>query len=461
MKKLFMRMGGFLCAVCLLLSVTACGDTPADSFAPESTGGSSGQSTTTTGSDTTTGNTDSTTSASTGDSTTGSSGEESTSSSTSSSTGNGTTIGTQKPTETGNTTKTTTKTTTASTTATTQTKVKKNTLDFSDASLVNLYGRVYWEGKEYASAPTFSWTNSGFEVCFEGELLKAKVSTHSVQFWNVTVDDERPYMVAAGDSEWAVLAEGLEPGWHTVKVEKSNEAAHGYQTVYGLATSEDGTFYKPYAAPKRNILFIGDSITAACGNEENTIRGQYSTANAAKHFTAYICKAFSAQSQVLAVSGMGVAKNGDGSDGLNALRNIFTRTAYYRDAGRMYDFAWKPDVVVLGLGTNDPTGGATADETVTAAKKLIEMIREAYPNAKIIWAYGVMGQRIAPQLEAMVKELHEDGLPVYWCKFDQQIAGAGTGLWDHPNVATNMTMAKTLAPVIAEATGWKNSGVYY
>ena len=50
-----------------------------------------------------------------------------------------------------------------------------------------------------------------------------------------------------------------------------------------------------------------------------------------------------------------------------------------------------PDVVIIGLGTNDVGRQNPAQDFVNSAVELIRFIRAQHPDCVIIWTYGVMG----------------------------------------------------------------------
>lgn len=123
-----------------------------------------------------------------------------------------------------------------------------------------------------------------------------------------------------------------------------------------------------------------------------------------------------------------------------------------------YDFSsWTPDLVVINLGTND-TGaqGSTTAEFLSGARKWINFIREKYPNAKILWAYGVMNQDNVQRIQDTVKYFNDNGDKNIYFKELTLMNGAvdGVGGGGHPTVATHKKTADELEPVIKQIMGW-------
>ena len=89
--------------------------------------------------------------------------------------------------------------------------------------------------------------------------------------------------------------------------------------------------------------------------------------------------------------------------------------------------AWRPDAVIVNLGTNDanalsspawtgPNGeqfrqldtpeGLRAMEV--AAVSFLRQLRRCNPDAALVWAYGMCGDRLRPQLEGAVERFRRE-----------------------------------------------------
>ena len=360
--------------------------------------------------------------------------------------------------------RTTAKATAAAVRTTAQTEsAGKNRIDFTDKSPVNLYGRILWSGRAYASVPGFSWTNSGFEVTFEGDRLTAEFgSGQGNQFWNITVDGDRPKLICVSGPGEVTLVRDLGKGIHTVRMEKSSEG-YTVQSIISLSTSANGRFYTPSKKPKRRILFIGDSITAGIGTVNETVDGNTCLQDGLKTYEALLSTAFSAESQVLALSGQAVcqrlSENGKTEPGI--MREVFTHDNYWINRSAEYDFSWVPDVVVINLGTNDDAARVSESDFLAGVREYVRLVRTHYPKTKIVWAYGIMNYRFRDALEAFIPGLSSEGIgDVYFVPLKYQGAYGGTGYENHPGVKGHQMMATEIAPVIEEITGWRCGSFY-
>ena len=113
-----------------------------------------------------------------------------------------------------------------------------------------------------------SWSNSTVVAGFEGTGIAVNLSSSAGEdYVNVSVDDGEPVVLAITNrTERYVLAEGLEPGIHHVRIAKRLEGSKSYLTFSGFDYL-DGTAAPTPAPRERRIEVIGDSITAGYGND--------------------------------------------------------------------------------------------------------------------------------------------------------------------------------------------------
>ena len=130
--------------------------------------------------------------------------------------------------------------------------------------------------------------------------------------------------------------------------------------------------------------FIGDSFTAGYGNMSttrdcSTNGGVDRNSNADLTFGALTARAFGADRQLNAWSGMGLVRNynGQGADNF--------RTYYDSDLQAVYNSqtwpvpsTWRPQVVVIGLGINYFSTALNAGEKWTTIDQLAADYRAAY-----------------------------------------------------------------------------------
>ena len=265
-----------------------------------------------------------------------------------------------------------------------------------------------------------------------------------------------PYVLTAKDEvKTFTLAEGLEPGEHRFEIYCQSQAKYGAYAVQSVTL--DGEIK---AAPAENDLyieFVGDSITAGHGNianggtsDENTLytdatRGwAYLTAKNLGADWSVI-----AQSGIAATDGVNWAKNPDASvKDWPSIGDVYPKLRFYSDQNTEYAFERQPDVIVVGLGTNDvwlESDEAYKDYDIKEGfKDTLAMLREYNPNAAIIWIYGMMTDGANDRILAAVNEMGGKEAGLYTLLLPQNRSG-GSG---HPDLAVQETYAETVTEYI-------------
>jgi lysophospholipase L1-like esterase len=239
----------------------------------------------------------------------------------------------------------------------------------------------------------------------------------------------------------------LGPGWHTLRVFKTSDAAVGHVALTGLEL-EAGAGLRAPAAERHpvSMLFFGDSITVGACNEDGATDqwDDHSTHNNARSYGALTAARFNADYRNLAISGMGIC------EGYVEILAHQAWDALYPEVGspRAPADGWKPDLIFVNLGENDSSFSKNAGHAFPAGYTdglvaLARRIRADHPQARIILLRGGMwGGALDPALLAA------------WEKAVARIETADTSAshfafrhWSaqHPRVADDEAMARELA----------------
>ena len=290
---------------------------------------------------------------------------------------------------------------------------------------VKYFGRTFAEnGVRY-----FSWSNSGFQFSFYGTGASAtlKATQHTAgsasqtAFVKVYVDGVLSKDIALAETQTSVtLASGLTEGLHTIKVIKRTS---GYYSIVGLSAIQlaaGGEIRETQKYYARKMLFIGDDLTTGYGSmvtNANVSAGtvpSYTTATEDSTITyaALTAQYFGAEDMTVALSGgsgRGIVKNGGGSKTHTAPK-YFDYLDYREKRTMAYDHTqYNPDVVVINLGTYDKTAGVTVAEFKFGCRNFIRQVRAAYPEAKILYAYGINETTFASTIQELVTEFNNAG----------------------------------------------------
>lgn len=288
----------------------------------------------------------------------------------------------------------------------------------------------------------------------------------------------------------------------TIRVIKLSESAFSAVGVGKISVNAKCDI-KPTEEKPLKIEFIGDSITAGYGIDEEYRYGSFSTSteNFTKTYAYLAAKELDAQYSAVAYSGYGVLSGSTSSGYLNADDVIFNKypaaidektfaaqqegettsaeeeseseavqentssseesesTTSAAESEQLDPTAWNfkdyvPNLVVINLGANDETYCTTderkeafADEYV----KLLELVREKYPEAYILCVLGDMNDTLYTYVEQAVQSFQNDG--------DSRISSAlitfnmeenGSVIDGHPSAKANISAAKSLAEEISK-----------
>ena len=275
------------------------------------------------------------------------------------------------------------------------------------------------------------WPNSGFSVRFKARsaIVSFKpFSSGAPLYLKAFLDGKATkHTVATGDEK--LLFESLDDGEHTLTLLRVSESIDALRIESVTLLGENAAFLDPPAEKERRIEFFGDSITCGYGVlAEPTVTGYTTFEQDSTMAYAYMtAEKLNASGRYEAISGQGILCNCNGEKALEI-------TKFYRWTLRdetPWDFSlWTPDVVVVNAGTNDSWGGVDSAAFGAKADEFLRELREVYPDALLIWAYGMMDVKFTDMKNG-------------------DVGGGG-----HPNVNASIRVSDLLAKTIQNELGW-------
>ena len=312
----------------------------------------------------------------------------------------------------------------------------------------------------------YDWPGVYAEMRFTGPELTIRVSDTGHSYHNVAIDG-RPVRVVEtfGCDSLVPLASGLSEGEHTLRLQKRTEAREGRTTIHAFLLGPGGNLLPSDVRRTRHIEFIGDSYTCGYGTESHDARDRFraDTENCDKAYGCIVARYFDADYTLVAHSGRGVVRNYGDKQALSPVEGTMVGRMDYlfdEDPTSVWDFAsspWRPDAVVVNLGTNDLSRGErkpSCDEYVAGYLRLIGKIRSAYGADVPVLCVAPNNPRLADYVRAVAersgdRQVYAVALLPGYLQPDTDLGAAS-----HPIYAGQRKMAMMVIPYLAAVTGW-------
>jgi endoglucanase len=312
-----------------------------------------------------------------------------------------------------------------------------------------------------SAGPRCAWSASRVELRVAGGgRLAVRLAESNRALWQVVIDGEAAGVVSSkGPAATYVVAENLPAGEHTVALVKRTEFNTGQSQILGFETGEGIRLLKPVVR-HRVIEVVGDSISCGYGNEAAAKEEHFTaeTENASLAYGAITAERLAADYVCIAWSGKKLWPN-------NSIVDYYDRVLNSSSEAH-WDFTrFRPDVVVINLGTNDfAKENPGADGWVGAAKDFITRVRKNYRGVPVFLCVGTMMSdypasrspraTILGYLQRVVDETAGQGGPVHIVDFGVQQMSDGIGADWHPSVTTHRKMADKLTAALKKELGW-------
>jgi lysophospholipase L1-like esterase len=304
------------------------------------------------------------------------------------------------------------------------------------------------------------WPGFYAEARFRGRAVTARFDDEVNRF-RITLDGGAGGIVEISRPGAAELRiSGLPLAVHDIRLEKISESPAPSLFVGFFVDNGGEALPPPDAAPKL-IEFIGDSDTVGygstaqrrdCSNEQ-----VFAATDSSRTFGPSVAAHFGADYRLVARSGIGLVRNADGAARGQTMPNLYAR-GLPDDAESKTAAERAPDIVVVGLGSNDFGSKLQADEPWSDHRALrrdfepalIEFMRarqSANPLALfVLLAFGEYGDELVGAYRAAEKAMKRSNartLLVILPKLDR------LGCHWHPSPRDHAMIAQALITAIA------------
>lgn len=263
-----------------------------------------------------------------------------------------------------------------------------------------------------------------------------------------------------------------------VEIFKASEAQWGahvvapnYVTFSAFVGSSGLQLLDPPPLPDRKLEFLGDSITAGYCNlcsDELHPTGGVNRESFDLSWPTLVGRQLSAQVHTAAWSGYGMAENCCG--GSTLMSDVWKRTLATVPASdpsdphgtnpeNSWNFeAWKPDAVVINLGTNDKLHirPQLVDSYQRTYLDIVLSAHSAYgPGTHFFLACGPMDEHYCDSVSWVLDEASARGIDATFLDQRGFLDGSyGEGCCGHPGREVDVAMAESATRVITQAMGW-------
>lgn len=286
----------------------------------------------------------------------------------------------------------------------------------------------------------------------------------------VRVVDE---MIDAKEKTFTVL-DATEARDVTVRIVKLSETAMSTCGVKAIRV-DDPEGIRPTPVKSRKIEFIGDSITCGYGVDDEVAEHHFSTTteDATRAYAYRTAQLLDADYSLVSISGYGIISGytATGEEKVTAQQLPkfyeklgFSYNTYQKKiaATVKWDFdAFRPDLIVINLGTNDDSytldNPERREEYRAAYVEFLKVVRRNNPDARILCTLGVMGDRLYPMVYRAVTDYKAEtgDTNISAMKFDVQKASDGYVADWHPTAVTHEKAAAKLTAEIRKLMGWE------
>ncbi|WP_198147255.1 SGNH/GDSL hydrolase family protein [Gilvimarinus polysaccharolyticus] len=326
-----------------------------------------------------------------------------------------------------------------------------NTNTVLSADSVRLIGRF---DTRVSGQAAFTWPGSAVEFRFAGSTATIRLASSADIRFLLEVDGQPSELwVKAGEADYS-LASGLANATHSVRLTRLAESFSGVTRIVSNPVT-DGKLLPPPAAPKRRLLVLGDSITAGYGVEGASKSCSYSQATSSPvlAYAGVAARQLNADLHSIAWSGIGVWR----SYGEQEPANPTIGERRQLTLGDDFNSPWavtryRPDAVVIAIGTNDFWQGSAAGYRA-AMTQLVSQLQTDYPQRPIYLMVSPMLTGDARAAQQADLDAIASGL-VEVIDLGKIEPADGYGCDYHPNVITQQRLGEALAQKLENDLDW-------
>jgi lysophospholipase L1-like esterase len=331
---------------------------------------------------------------------------------------------------------------------------------------VQVVGRALTLARAQGSSFERQWPGTYLEAAFRGPEALFEVGPGDVSL-RVTVDTGvSAALVRPVPGLYRVS--GLPSGPHRLRVQVVSESQAGPTEVGPIYAAAAEDAMAPPQALGRQIEFIGDSYTVGYGNTSATRACSdaevWARTDTSQGIGGLMARRYGADVEVNAISGRGVVRNYGGFTA-PTLPEAYPQSLLGGSPAD-HEPLWRPQVVIVGLGTNDfstalrtgerwPDRGALHADFGVAYARFLHELRARNPKSLIVvWATDGADGEIAREVGRVVAILR--GAGDARIRFAEVRGLTLSACNSHPTVTDDQRIAISLSEAIdADPQAWR------
>jgi hypothetical protein len=238
---------------------------------------------------------------------------------------------------------------------------------------------------------------------------------------------------------------------HTVVIRKATEANYS-GPVDVLGFTAPGGALLPVARPYKHALeWLGDSVSSGFGilsKSKHKCPNDFHLQDFTRATPALVARRFDAELHAIVAGGWGLTKGWVVPHEQYQFHKLYGRRLYSDVVEGTYDFAsFKPEVVVVSLGSNDVSMKVSLEDARDAMVSLLTTVRVNRPGVPIIL---VSTNTTTDFIQAAADAFDDPLVKVVALDFRKEESFA---CW-HPTMVTSQRWADELAVVLHDLVGW-------
>lgn len=349
--------------------------------------------------------------------------------------------------------------------------------------IIRSTNEIRLRGRFDKSEPFFPmmWSGAYAEWKVEASHLEVEIDcnyTSMAPYLSFTVDGLRSQnLVPLKGKHWYPVFLGLNACVHHVKITKETQPfGSDWDAFVSLCRIRHNGKLVPLEEAKMKIEFIGDSITSGegCKGPDSFMEWVPMVFSSSDTYAKMTADALHAQYHVISQSGWGVlgAWDNNPSGSIPRIYHQICGPVGAQGGQKVYDFSFRPDKIVIALGTNDsgamhnpaftdPETGIVYKLTDSEAdqKKLedgalqfIRTLHDKNENAALYWIVFFDKGPVHDAIQNAVNRAGEEGIPV---RFSVPLTLDGMKKQDmgsraHPGLKAHQKISKSLVKLLKE-----------